>query len=88
MSDRKEFLFKDDTWHEGMKALCLARSGTTRVVEDRWSSDLREREAFYLHSDYLNSTNSESDNYAMSVPGVGPRFEMAIPRAFVINVAV
>ncbi|MCQ4129117.1 hypothetical protein NOU13_31935 [Rhodococcus erythropolis] len=64
MSDRKEFLFKDGTWQQGMKALCLARSGTTRVVEDRWSSDLRERKAFYLHSDYLNSTNSGSDNYA------------------------
>lgn len=61
VSDRKEFLVKDDTWQRGMKeleVLGLARSETTRAVEDRWSSDLRERKVYYLNSDYLKSTNS------------------------------
>ncbi|MBT2269701.1 MULTISPECIES: hypothetical protein [Rhodococcus erythropolis group] len=50
-----------DTWQRGMKeleTLGLARSEVTRVVEDRWSSDLRERKVYYLNSDYLKSTNS------------------------------
>ncbi|MDI9966722.1 hypothetical protein QM620_29875 [Rhodococcus sp. IEGM 1251] len=60
-SDRKGFLVKDDTWQRGMKELenlGLARSEVTRVVEDRWSSDLRERKVYYLNSDYLKSTSS------------------------------
>jgi hypothetical protein len=60
-SDRKDLLVKDDTWQRGMKeleALGLARSEITRVAEDRWTSDLRERKVYYLKSDHLKSTNS------------------------------
>ncbi|NKS48804.1 hypothetical protein GS480_08660 [Rhodococcus hoagii] len=68
-SDRKCFMVKDDTWQRGMKeleALGLAWSEITRVAEDRWSTDLRERKVYYLKSDYLKNTDSPLDPLDLS----------------------
>ncbi|PBC36091.1 hypothetical protein CJ178_32320 [Rhodococcus sp. ACPA4] len=68
-SDRRRFAVKDDTWQRGMKeleALKLARSEITRVAEDRWTTDLRERKVYYLNSEFLKVTDSPLEPLALT----------------------
>lgn len=69
-SDRKKFAVKDDTWQRGMKELetfGLARSEITRVAEDRWATDLRERKVYYLNSDYLKNNDSPLESLSQGL---------------------
>ena len=59
--DRERFAIKDDTWQRGIKqleALNLVRRDTARVAVDRWSTDLRKRQVYYLNNTLLIDNDS------------------------------
>jgi len=59
--DRKNMRLTDDTWQRGihdLERLGNVRTEITRVVTDRWSSDLSLRKVCYLNNTYLLETDS------------------------------
>ncbi|MEW2507656.1 hypothetical protein AB0878_45070 [Amycolatopsis sp. NPDC047767] len=59
--DRDRLLIKDDTWQRGiieLKELKLVRCEVARVAVDRWSTDLRKRQVYFLNNSYLKDNES------------------------------
>lgn len=59
--DRQCLAIKDDTWHRGikeLKQLGLVRTEVGRVATDRWTTDLRERQVYFLNNTFLTENDS------------------------------